>query len=158
MLYPLYNVVIKWKGCEKMAYLEYETDEIGCFNVTSHMKNSPERKANGKKNYPSLRFNGKVVRANKLIYEECFGEVPEGHVLALRCMNHRCINPEHFEVITKEEAANRMLSRREKDMNEEMPDGWKRLVKFHAQTTPDIFDLACMFHVYPRQIKKILDE
>lgn len=140
-----------------MKFLEYEISETGCFNVTSHMKDTPEKKENGRRNYPALRFRGKVVRANKLIYEECFGEIPEGHVLWLKCSNGKCINPEHIEAITKSEAATRMVYQRDKPTTRKFTEGEGRVVKLYASKNPDLIYLAEMFETTPTIIKKILE-
>lgn len=140
-----------------MAYLEYEITETGCFNVTSHMKDTPEVSENGKKNYPVLRSKGKLVKANKMIYEECFGEIPEGCLLWLRCSNAKCINPEHIEVVSRSEAATRMVYQRDKPPIRKFTEGEGRVVKLYASKNPDLIYLAEMFETTPIIIKKILE-
>lgn len=68
--------------------LEYE--EInGCFIVTSHAVDNH--------GYPILSHNKRQYRAHQLIYSECYGDIPVGHVVRHKCDNRLCANPEHLE-------------------------------------------------------------
>jgi len=75
--------------------LEYEVDYNGCFNITSHYKD--------KDGYGKLYRNKKYLRAHRFVYEQMFGEIPEGLVVRHKCDNPSCINPEHLELGTIKE-------------------------------------------------------
>lgn len=79
----------------RKKYLEFEPDDNGCFIVTSHRANQD--------GYSNLYRNKKHIRAHRLVFEECFGTIPEGLVIRHKCDNPRCINPEHLELGTNKE-------------------------------------------------------
>lgn len=70
--------------------IEFEVEEkTGCFNVT----NVKEK----------IKINGRAITVQKHIYEQCFGEVPEGKQVYRKCGNEKCINPEHLILATKDD-------------------------------------------------------
>lgn len=75
--------------------LDFRVNENGCFIATSHRLN--------KDGYCHFRFRGKDVRAHRLIFEECFGEIPKGLVVRHKCDVPSCVNPEHLELGTHKE-------------------------------------------------------
>jgi NTP pyrophosphatase (non-canonical NTP hydrolase) len=73
----------------KTRKIEFEIDDNGCFNCTSHKAN--------KDGYRQIVINKKLYIMHRFIYEQCFGEIPEGLVIRHKCDNTHCINPEHLE-------------------------------------------------------------
>ena len=78
----------------RKAKFEIEVDKKGCFNVTSHHISDP------KKAKVTVK-SGKKMTIARYIYEECFGDIPEGMVIRHKCDNTNCINPEHMELGTQ---------------------------------------------------------
>jgi hypothetical protein len=68
--------------------IQWDVNENGCFICTSHRKD--------KLGYPRYYWNGKQGKMSRYIYEECFGEIPEGMLICHKCDTPQCINPEHF--------------------------------------------------------------
>ncbi|MET3700175.1 HNH endonuclease [Bacillus oleivorans] len=72
--------------------IDFVVDENGCFNCTSHKRN--------KFGYPLVGLRGKSSPMYRKIYEEMFGDIPEGLCIRHKCDNPQCINPEHLELGT----------------------------------------------------------
>jgi hypothetical protein len=83
--------------------IEWKVYEKGCFIITSHFLD--------KDGYGKFNQYGKKHFIHKYIYEECFGEVPEGMVVRHKCDNPSCINPEHLELGTQADNVADMFSR-----------------------------------------------
>ncbi|WP_186445743.1 HNH endonuclease signature motif containing protein [Paenibacillus cremeus] len=82
---------MKDDGRFKRKPIEFIIDDNGCFVCTSHYASSEE--SGGHIRY---WFDKKVSVMHKFIYNELFGEVPEGLVVRHTCDNPKCINPEHL--------------------------------------------------------------
>ena len=54
-----------------------------------------------------LLETGRLVLAHRWAYESLVGSIPEGMTLDHLCRNTGCVNPEHVEVVTREENAYR---------------------------------------------------
>lgn len=53
-------------------------------------------RATDKDGYPRVKHQGKGWRLHRLIYTFCYGNIPEKQVVAHKCNNKSCINPEHL--------------------------------------------------------------
>lgn len=83
--------------------VDFDIDPVtGCFNCNSH----PEIRG-----YHYMRVNGKSIGVHRFVYEQMFGEIPEGLVVRHRCDNPHCINPEHLELGTQADNIRDMVER-----------------------------------------------
>lgn len=73
--------------------VEFSINENGCFIVTSHATYST--------GYVVLSKHTERKALHRLVYEECFGEIPKGLVVRHKCDVRNCINPEHLEIGTQ---------------------------------------------------------
>jgi len=71
--------------------IDWRETASGCWECTSH---SPSLR------YPRFYRDGGPVPIHRFMYEQCFGEIPEGMLIRHKCNNTRCINPEHLAVGT----------------------------------------------------------
>lgn len=53
-----------------------------------------------KDGYPRKKWNKRIWRMNRLIWTWCFGDIPDNHVVAHRCNNKGCVNPNHLYLCT----------------------------------------------------------
>lgn len=89
----------------KAKKLEFEIDENGCFNVTSHVADDKDR------GHTKFQINGNRVHIHRHIYEECFGEIEDGLVVRHTCDNGKCVNPEHLMLGTQRDNIQDMIDR-----------------------------------------------
>ena len=59
--------------------------------------------AHNKYGRPHAKHQGKTVDVYKLVFEKNFGPVPPGFEIHHKCENNSCVNPNHLEVVLKEE-------------------------------------------------------
>lgn len=78
--------------------LETVRTEEGCIVSTSHKLNH-----DGYLRVRDYRYTGKgrkpLIMIHRLVYEENFGEIPEGFEVHHKCHNRACFNPEHLEIV-----------------------------------------------------------
>lgn len=74
--------------------IEFAVSEKGCFIVTSHIPYTTGYVVVGKR-------SSKRIAQHRIVYEECFGEIPDGLVVRHKCDVRNCINPEHLEIGTQ---------------------------------------------------------
>lgn len=131
--------------------LEYRVEENGCFVVTSHRLN--------KDGYSGLYHNGRHQRAHRLVYQECFGELPDDLVVRHKCDNPCCINPEHLESGTHTENMRDAVNRRRNAygerngrtvINEETAREVKRMVGEGKSTIEIMKELNLKEHIVRR--------
>ncbi len=53
--------------------------------------------------YGQFWFNGKPIMAHRAAYEIAKGPIPKDLVIDHLCRVHRCVNPDHLEVVTRGE-------------------------------------------------------
>jgi len=68
--------------------IEWEVDDNGCWNCTSHSL--------GSTGYPRIFFNKKITPISRVYHEKYKGKIPKGHMVRHTCDNPACINPSHL--------------------------------------------------------------
>lgn len=80
----------------------------GCWYWTG----ARSRGAGNKKWYGSFRDGSKVVRAHRFASEALGGQhCPKGHHRDHKCRFSMCVNPDHIEVVSREENQKRKMFR-----------------------------------------------
>jgi len=89
-----------------MAYVELLPS--GCWYWTG----GRSRGKGNRKWYGTFWANGRTVRAHRFICEAVGKLCPAGHHRDHTCLFSMCVNPDHLEVVTKEENQRRKIARR----------------------------------------------
>lgn len=83
--------------------IEWDVDPVtGCWICTSHAI-SVDR--------PVISVYGRQTILSRFLYEELFGEIPEGLLICHKCDNPPCINPEHIYAGTPADNVRDMVDR-----------------------------------------------
>jgi hypothetical protein len=53
--------------------------------------------------YVFCAFRRRMYQAHRMVYEECFGEIPAGHHVHHECRNTSCVNPAHLRAVEPEQ-------------------------------------------------------
>ena len=95
--------------------LTFIIDDNNCFIVTSHKPNFY--------GYPrgTVCPQGKSAGFNRIIFEICFGPIPEDLILRHTCDNRMCINPEHLLLGTRHDNMTDMVMRGRQSRGEQLP-------------------------------------
>ena len=133
--------------------LEYEITKDGCYQI-----NNKKPYSNG---YCFIYDRGKRKLAHRHIYEECFGEIPEGMVVRHKCDNRLCVNPEHLELGTIADNIQDKVDRNRCAKGEKVPSAklTKEQVKeiiFLRGRGMTLVKLSEKFKVSPAQISNIV--
>lgn len=69
----------------------YEVTPDGCWRWTGTLTHG---------GYGQIARHGRNVTAHRAMWEHLRGPIPEGLVIDHLCLNRRCVNPDHLEVVT----------------------------------------------------------
>ena len=134
--------------------IDFIINDNGCFICTSHARS---------KGYPLSWFDGKKTRLNRFVYQQMFGEIPEGHVIRHKCDVRECINPEHLETGTHKdnvhdaiERSRRLPIKGEKNKNSKLKEtDVIEIKKALRNKTHSNYKLAEIYGVSDMTIRKI---
>lgn len=133
--------------------VDFYIDESNCFICTSHAKD--------KDGYIRYGKEKKNTKMHRHIYEECFGEIPEGMLIRHKCDNPSCINPEHLELGTNRQNKDDMIKRGRVLKHENHPSNklkWDDVNKIRDMYKQGVTqkELSEKFNVSQTNISKII--
>lgn len=64
-----------------------------------------------KAGYGEICINGKSLRAHRVFYEAYYHKIPDGMCIDHLCVEKHCVNPEHLEIVSREENSRRAVIR-----------------------------------------------
>ncbi|CAH1205787.1 hypothetical protein PAECIP111893_02418 [Paenibacillus plantiphilus] len=140
------------KTSKRKKFLDFKVSKNGCFIANSHRPN--------KHGYIHFWHNGRDVRAHRLVYEECFGEIPEGLVVRHKCDVRNCINPEHLELGTIKENSMDMVIRGrstygERNGKSKIDERTATIIKAKLNSGLTAKSVAMEFNLKPSTVEKI---
>lgn len=93
-----------WTDEDYLAYWRERctTNDAGCWLSTRPQSQSKGRPV-GSPGYVQVNYRGKRHQLHRLVYTLLVGPIQEGHVVAHRCDNPPCFNPEHLFACTEKE-------------------------------------------------------
>jgi hypothetical protein len=94
-----------------------------CVLCTSH------RRSKSGTGYPEIRINGKTSSVVHFLWEEEKGPIPDGLLLHNLCGDKRCINLDHYELITLQELTQKTCLRGEEKFNAKLTEDEARNIK-----------------------------
>lgn len=87
---------------DKVRLFEHVSIIDGCWVIHNIEKNG----------YGKISLCGKKIWAHRASYEMYRGPIPKGFDLDHLCRNPACVNPEHLEIVTRQQNVNRGNGRR----------------------------------------------
>ena len=91
------------KFTEKGKEVILEKQENGCIICISHSKDNCS--------YTRIKYNNKMDRLYRVLYEKEYGTIPKGMVIRHKCDNPSCVNIQHLEVGTQKDNVKDMVQR-----------------------------------------------
>lgn len=100
-----------------------ETTETGCIVPTSHKLNQ-----DGYFRYRrigSVKGRSPLVMYHRIVYEDSYGEIPDGHEVDHKCRNRACCNLEHLQLLTISEHKAKTNKERSEDIKVPAKKYWQ---------------------------------
>jgi len=60
----------------------------------------PEHHHRDKDGYQKAKYNKRLQGVHRIVWQLCYGPIPEGMVIGHKCNNPGCVNPEHLYLTT----------------------------------------------------------
>ena len=89
---------------ELFSRLEWDVNENGCWNITSHKKPN-------NRDYPTISINRKAWGVSRAVYSAVYGGLHSRDIVRHKCDNPMCMNPDHLIAGTKKDNTQDMLER-----------------------------------------------